>query len=138
MIDKNAKFTNNTIEVDMSSGPIYDKLRLTITEFEPQNEDFLALNFVGPKDDTNSPYQRFIPSYAPPFGLHRTSAKELKTNCRHHIESIIEKERDIGEATRGDISIISWKIFEAVNNYRKSNGHNSDVSNPFSVYSKLH
>jgi len=117
----------------MSSGPIYDKLRLTVTEFQPRNEDFLALNYVGPKDDTNDQCQTFIPSYAPPFGLHHTSAKELKTKCLDHIISIIGRERDIGEATRGDISIMSWKIFEAVNNYRKSNEHNHDVSNSFSI-----
>jgi hypothetical protein len=137
LIDQNAKFTNNTIEVDMSSGPEYDNMHLTVTEFEPKNEDFLAFNLVGPKDDTNNHSQRFIPSYAPPFGLHRASTKELKSKCLDHIKSIIQKERDIGEATRGDISIISWKVYEAINNYRKSNGRNSDVSNSFSTHHKL-
>jgi hypothetical protein len=122
-------FIDNTIEVDMSSGPEYEKLHLTVTEFRPRNEDFLVLDIVGLKDETNNQYQGFIPSYAPPFGLRRTSAKELRKKCLDHIISIIEQERDIGEATRGDISIISLKIFEAVNNFRKSNGRNSDVSN---------
>jgi hypothetical protein len=126
-------FTDNTIEVDMSSGSEYENLRLTVTEFRPRNKDILALNFVGPKD-TNSQCQMYIPSYSPPLGLYRTSAKELKKKCLAHIESIIETERDIDEVTEGDVSIISWKIFEAVNNYRKSNGDNSDVSNRFSIY----
>jgi hypothetical protein len=133
VIERNADFTRKTIEVDVSCGPIYENLRLTVTEFLPRNEDFLALNFVGPKDDANGQCQRFIPSYAPPFGLHRTSAKELKKKCRNHIMSIIEMERDIGEATRGDISIVTWKIFEAVNNYRKSNVYSPNVSNSFSM-----
>lgn len=122
----------------MSSGPKYDIFHLTITEFRPRDEDFLAFNVVGPKDDGDSQSQRFIASYAPPFGLHRTSAKELKNKCLDHIKSIIEMERDIGEATRGDISMLSWQVFEVVNNYRKSKGHNGDVSNSFSIYSKLY
>jgi len=136
LIKENAIFTNNIIEVEMSSGPEYEKIHISVTEFQPRNEEFLALNFVATQHEKDGEYQRFIPSYAPPFGLHGAGAKGLKNKCQDHIRSIIEKERHSGEAKRGDTSLISWNIFEAVNNYRKSGGCNN-VSNQFSIYPRL-
>jgi hypothetical protein len=135
-IKKNADFTNKVIEIDMSSGPTYPKMRLTATEFRPLNQEILALNLVASKEDTDGQCFKFIPSYAPPFGLDRVSAKELRKICLEHIKAIIEKERDVGEADQGDISIISWKAFEAVNRYRRSIGHNGNVSCLLSIYFK--
>ena len=127
-IRKNADFTNNVIEIDMLSGPTYPKMRLTATEFRPLNQKILALKLVASKADTDGQCLKFIPSYAPPFGLYCVRAEELRHICLEHIKAIIEKERDVGEADQGDISIISWKAFEAVNRYRRSIGRNGNVS----------
>lgn len=112
----------------MSSGPDYPKINLIVTEFRPLNVEFLAFNVVGPGEGTDGECQRFTPSYAPPFGLHDTSPEDLKSMCLNHIKSIIKQERDVGEANHGDISIISWKVFEAVNRYRRSSGGTGNVS----------
>jgi hypothetical protein len=135
-IRENAHFTNNVIEIEMSSGPNYPKMRLKVTEFLPLNQDILALNLVASKEDTADQCLKFIPSYAPPFGLHHVSAKELRNICLEHIKAIIERERDIGEVDQGDISIITWKAFEAANRYRISIGRNGNVSYSFPVYFK--
>ena len=135
-IRENAHFTNNIIEIEMSSGPNYAKMRLKATEFRPLNQDILVLNLVASKEDTANQCLKFIPSYAPPFGLYCVSAEELRNICLEHINAIIEKERDVGEADQGDISIISWKAFEAANRYRRSIGRNGNVSCSFSIYFK--
>jgi hypothetical protein len=59
-------------------------------------------------------------SYAPPLDLYNTEVDYLRYICLDYIKSIISQERDPKEIIWGDISIISWKVFEAVNRYRKS------------------
>jgi hypothetical protein len=93
---------------------------LTVTEFRPLDEDFLALNIVDPEERTDDQRQRFIQSYAPLFGLRNSNSEILKIACSEHIRAIIKREREFGEAVYGDISILSWKAFEAVNPYRRS------------------
>lgn len=112
----------------MSSGPNYPNICLKVTEFRPLNQETLALNLVAPKEDGEEKCFKFIPSYAPPLGLDDIGTKDLRCLCKKHIKFIIERERDIGEADQGDISIISWKVFEAVNRYRRLNGANGNVS----------
>lgn len=124
----NADFTSNTIEIEISSGPNYPKIRLRVNEFRPLNQETLALDLVAPKEDGDEQCFKFIQSYAPPLGLDATGGNDLRSLCLEHIKFIIERERDIGEADHGDISIISWKVFEAVNRYRRSNRANCNVS----------
>ncbi len=112
----------------MLSGPNYPKIRLRATEFRALTEESIALDLVAPDGDTEDHCFKFIQSYAPPLGLHGISARELRRLCIDHIKSIIDKKRDKGEADQGDISLISWKAFEAVNRYRRSNGDNGNVN----------
>jgi hypothetical protein len=133
-ISQNADFTKNVMEIEMLSGPNYPKIHLRVTEFRPLNQEILALNLVASKENTADQCNKYIPSYAPPFGLCDVSAKELRSICLEHIKAIIEEERDIGEADQGDISIITWKAFEVLNRYRRSIGRNGNVSCSFSIY----
>jgi hypothetical protein len=130
----NAVFTSNTFEIEISSGPSYPKIHLWVNEFRPLNEEALALNVVAPKDDGDENSYKFVPSYAPPLGLDAKSVKSLRDLCLEHIKAIIEKARNIGEADQGDVSIVSWKIFEAVNRYRRSIGANGNVSYSISAF----
>lgn len=117
----------------MMSGPCYRTIELSVTEFLPLDKDFLAFNIVAPAQSTNGPCQRFIPSYAPPFGLCDPRLDDLKKVCSDHIKAIIKKERSFGEAKHGDVSIISFKAFEAVNRYRRFSKGSSNVGHSLYV-----
>jgi hypothetical protein len=121
----------------MSSGPDYPVIRLTATEFLSLNHEFLAINYVIPNKDTDGQCQKFTRSYAPPIGLFGIRPEDLRSKCSDHIRSIISQERDVGEAKYGDISMISWKAFEAVNRYRRSSPGGGNVSRPMKIFQKL-
>jgi hypothetical protein len=128
VIRENAKFTDNKLEIEMSSGPDYPSIYLTATEFQPLKLDFLSFKYVAPNKNTDEQPQKFSTSYAPPIGLHGFSSADLQKTCLNHIRSIINRERSVGEADLGDTSTISWKIFEAVNRYRRSSPETANVS----------
>ena len=108
------------MEIELSSGRDYQPIRLTVHEFLPKNREFLSLKYVGTTSDANEKCHKFTDSFAPPLGLHDDDSVDLKKKLITHIKSIIDRERDIGEATRGDISMLSWEVFEAINRYRRS------------------
>lgn len=134
LIRKNVTgFTENKIKVEMSSGPCYQPIVLTVHEFVPSNPEFLSLSYV--EKDCVGELQKFTPSYAPPLGLHGIGINDLRNKCLSHIESIIEKGRDLGELISGDTSIISWKVLEAITCYHKlSGGFTANVS---TLYERL-
>jgi hypothetical protein len=111
-------FTDNKIEIIMSSGAGYPVMMLTVYEFVPSNPEFLKLSYV--RSSSRKDSQMFARSYAPPLGLYGAEVDHLRYICLDHIKSIISQDRDPGEFIWGDTSIISWKVFEAVNRYRKS------------------
>jgi hypothetical protein len=102
----------------MSSGPTYKPIKVLVYEFVPSKQDFLRLSYVKNSSRNDSP--EFAPSYAPPLGLYNPSVKTLREKCLIHIDSIISEERNPGEFSCGDTSIISWRAFEAVNLYRRT------------------
>lgn len=102
----------------MSSGPAYPAMVLTVYEFVPSNPVILMLSYV--ENGSSNDCKKFSRSYAPPVGLFGPELSHLKHICLKHIKSVISQERDPGECTLGDTSIMSWKVFEAVNRYRKS------------------
>jgi hypothetical protein len=131
LIRNNTKgFTGNRIEVEMSSGPEYPTFTLMAREFLPSdsalNSGFLALPYVA-KKHTRESHHTFTHSYAPPLALYDPDSNDLREKCSVHLKSIVERERDVGEATRGDTSMLSWKVFEAINHYRKSYKPNEQV-----------
>jgi len=123
-----AGFTDNLIEVEMSSGPHYPIMHLTANEFKPLKHEVPSLDYLGPSTRAGDQSQSITISYSLPIGLYKNSRKDLRVMCLNHIKSIIEQDRHVGEVTEGDISIISWRVFEAVNRYRKSSGGNGNVS----------
>jgi hypothetical protein len=113
------RFTGNQIEVHMSSGPTYPPIILTVNEFIPKDEHFLALSYAPP--NVNTPTPKLEQVYAPPFGLPDNKGKGgLKKNCREHIKEIIKHERASCEAVCGDVSPLAWEIYNAVHRYRLS------------------
>lgn len=109
-------------------------MTLTATEFRCRNDEILALDYVIPNKNTNNQYQRFTRSYAPPIGLHEVSPEELRAKCLDHIRCIINQKRHVGEASHGDVSMITLKTFEAVNNYRRSSPENAHVSQSMKLF----
>lgn len=133
VILKNGDFTNNAIEVEMSSGPHYDAIKLTAYEFLPLNLEFLTLDNVFLITSTSDQRQRFTPSYSLPIGLRGSIPKGLRSLCLEHIKSIIEQERHVGEVNEEEMSMISWSVFESVNRYRKSSQGSGNVSHSSQV-----
>lgn len=134
LITRNAKFTTNKIEVEMSSGPDYPAIRLTATEFQVLHNEFLLLDYVIPIKDTNNQRQSFTQSYAPPLGLYETGPEELRAKCSDHIKRIISQKRDTGEVNCGDVSIITLQAFEAINTYRRSSPEGAHVSRSLKLF----
>jgi hypothetical protein len=128
MVLMNVDFTSNEIEVEMLSGPHYPAMHLAVDELVPRSHEFPGLDYIVPSMSASDQRQWFTKFCSLPFGMNENSRKGLREVCVNHIGSIIEQEQHIGEATEGDISIISWKVFEAVNRYRRSSCENRNVS----------
>jgi hypothetical protein len=112
----------------MSSGPRYPAIHLTAYEFRPLSRESLALEYIVPSMSASNQRQWSTKFYSLPIGLNENNRKDLRGVCVNHIRSIIEQEQHADEVTEGDISIISWRIFEAVNRYRRSSRGNGNVS----------
>jgi hypothetical protein len=118
-------FTDNKIEVEMSSGPAYPTIKLVVHEFVPSNREFLSLSYV--KQGLAGAWQKFAPSYAPPLGLYSTEGSALRNACLRYIMSVTKQDRDGRECTLGDTSTISWNVLSAVNRYQRSITGTEDV-----------
>jgi hypothetical protein len=109
-------FTNNTIEIEIKSGPTYPPIRLVVHEFLPKDQNFLALPQLVTNEINNE--SRIAVSYAPPLGLNEPT-NAVKQKCLEHIKSIIKSERNAGEVEYGETSQISWRVLEAVSQYQR-------------------
>jgi hypothetical protein len=112
-------FTNNKIEIEISSGPTYPLIRLAVHEFLPKDDTFLALPQLVTDETSNE--SRIIASYAPPLGLNEpTNIDATKLKCFEHINLMIKSERNAGEVEYGETSQISWRVLEAVSQYQRA------------------
>ncbi len=96
-----------------------------MNEFQPADEKFLELIELK-IDDKDKKSAKFTQHYAPPYGLSQVAAKGLGENLQDHIEAIVEGPRNRGELKQGDMSIVSWEIWEAIDQYRRA----TKVSHP--------
>lgn len=112
-------FTNNKIEIEISSGPTYPLIRLAVHEFFPKDHTFLALPQLVTDETSNE--SRIIASYAPPLGLNEpANINATKLKCLEHINLMIKSERNAGEVEYGETSQISWRVLEAVSQYQRA------------------
>lgn len=109
-------FTDNKIEVQMSSGPDHPPITMIVYEFIPANRQFLAL-YHAPSNN-NDPMPNLEKVYAPPFGLvENNDTNKLRESCREHIKTMIKYSRASQKAAFGTLS---YEIYESVNHYRQS------------------
>ncbi len=112
-------FSGNQVAVEISSGPTYRPISLFINEFQPVDEDFLALSQIKTDEDGNLSSE-FTRQYAPPFALPPSSSIALREKCLEHVELIAKGSRNDGELSKKHTSIISWDLFNAIAQYQKS------------------
>ena len=112
-------FNDNKISVQISSGPTYQPISLWVHEFQPANEEFLALPHIKMDKDGNIGSQ-FIRGYAPPLALPPTSAKALREKCQEHVDLIAKGPRCEGELYYKHTSIVPWDVFNAIDRYSRS------------------
>ena len=118
-------FTDNSINILVSSGPRYPPIALSVNEFHPAKNEFLVIPVVNLYDDSHVSLE-----YAPPYGLTEEATSGLEEKWLEHIEAIIHGGRYEGEWEYGDTSKMSWKIYTAIYEYWKS----TKVS--FSIYAE--
>lgn len=112
-------FYDNEVEVEISSGPTYWPISLRVHEFQPANEEFLALSHIKTDDDGNLSSE-FTRRYAPPFALPPIGTEVLREKCLEHVETIARSPRSEGEVYYRDTSRVSWDILSAIYQYQKS------------------
>jgi hypothetical protein len=122
-MDENiSSFTTNRITVYMSAGPGYPPMRITSYEFllkTNRARDFLSLYYAPANVHTSAPTLEQV--CAPPLGLKEgKDDSKLRDSCEEHISGITEHSRFSKEATDGDASLLSRKVYEAVARYRNS------------------
>jgi hypothetical protein len=122
LIDENVVgFTDNQIEVHISSGPNYPPIRVIVHEFIPANNELLAVHCAPP--DISDPKPSIEEVYAPPFGLIDNNGKDrdkLRRSCREHIKVMIEHSQVFPTAASGNSAPLSCEIYEVVNRYGQS------------------
>jgi hypothetical protein len=109
----------------ISSGPDYPPMIVTAQEFSPAEEFLVAVEYV-PKDPVEPGHHAFVKSYALPLGL-CGDPQDIRRECFTHLAATIAMRRNEEEATKSDTSQLSYKLFEAVNDYRKSHGEKDEV-----------
>jgi hypothetical protein len=112
-------FSDNRIAVQISSGPTYQPISLWVYEFQPPNENVLSLPQIKTDKDGNFTSE-FTRRYAPPYAIPLTATGLLLEQCREHVELIARGPRCEGELYYKDTSIVPWKIFKAIDQYRRS------------------
>ena len=117
--DNVSGFYANKVAVQISSGPTYHPITLLVSEFQPADEDFLALSQI--KTDMNGNLESvFTRQYAPPFALHPSAVSDLREKCLEHVELIAKRPRCTGELYHKHTSMISWDVFKVITQYHRS------------------
>lgn len=115
-----SNFRASEVAVQVSSGPTYQPISLWVHEFQPANEEFLALSQIQ-TDEDGILRSDFTRRYAPPFALPpAATGRVLREKCQKHVELIAKGPRSEGELYYKDISIVSWDVFDAIDQYQKS------------------
>jgi hypothetical protein len=122
-------FTDNCVQIHLSSGPTYPPIALSVREFRPFKEDFLAVHRNIP-DSSNIEEEQifsFINRYSLPLALPATEVTALRKKCLHHIKAVISQDRNPGETGPGGMSFISWKVFAAIERYKRASKAHCEV-----------
>lgn len=113
-------FSDSQVAIQISSGPTYQPISLWVHEFQPVNEESLVLPQIK-TDGDGTIRSDFTHRYAPPFALLPTATgRVLREKCREHVELIAKGPRGEGELYYKDTSVVSWDIFNVIDQYRKS------------------
>jgi hypothetical protein len=112
-------FCVNKVAVQISSGPTYQPITLLISEFQPADENFLALSQIKTGMDGNLE-SVFTHQYALPFALHPSAVSDLREKCLEHVELIAKRHRCTGELYHKHTSMISWDVFRVITQYHRS------------------
>jgi hypothetical protein len=117
--DNVSRFYANKAAVQTSSGPTYQPITLFISEFQPADENFLALSQI--KTDMDGSLESvFTRQYAPPFAPLPNAVSDLRKKCLEHVELIAKRPRCTGELYHKHTSMISWDIFRVITQYHRS------------------
>jgi hypothetical protein len=128
LVDENVlSFSDIPIKISLSSGPRYPPIVLSVREFQPSGREFLEVQRISGSD------QEILSTkscYSLPLGLPSTAALLLKDKCRIHIESIVSYDRDYlpEQSEFGEMSLVSWHVYLAINRYRKADTLNRTVT----------
>jgi hypothetical protein len=98
-------------------GPAYPRIPVIVYEYVPRDRQLLQHKYV-PSVGTDNVPKKYIASYAAPLALSYQDGSEIRKELTKHIKAVIKMPRDIGESTKGDVSMLSFRIYEAVNKYR--------------------
>ncbi|KAF4627341.1 hypothetical protein G7Y89_g10813 [Cudoniella acicularis] len=112
------KFSKFATKIKVSSGNAYPPMVLPLRGFCAVDEEFLAVERIDEEASTLEQV-KLVRRYALPLGIPSADTILLKKLCLQHIKSIISQDRDSSEGEFGEISVISWKIFNAIERYRK-------------------
>jgi hypothetical protein len=112
-------FCDNKVAVNISSGPTYRPLSFWVHEFQPIDEEFLALSHIKTDEDGNLSSE-FTRRYAPPFAIRPTGTEALRDKCLQHVKLIAKGPRSEGEVYYKDTSRVSWEILTAIYQYQRS------------------
>jgi hypothetical protein len=111
-------YTDNTIEVQMTVGPAYPAIVVTVSEFRPLTPEILLFSYID-KGSSNDSHKISL-SYAPPIGILDDEKSDLKVICLKYIQSVLNQDHNSREWTFSNTSEISWNLLKAINSYRKS------------------
>lgn len=111
-------YSDNHMEVFVSSGTTYPPIKLTVREFVPLKPDFLAFKLY--EHDKVNDVSTLKDAWSPPLGIADTS-QDLSSDLTQHIRDIIKSKRNYGEVVYGSTSQLAWDMYEAIRLYQQAN-----------------
>jgi hypothetical protein len=115
--DNILEFDDIIIKVQVSSGPAYEPMQLSLRHFSPRNKEFLAVNRL---DENSQGRILTVRRYASPLGLHADDVMLLKKKCSRHIQLIVASRLDSQDEENCERFGFSSKIFAVIDRYRRA------------------
>ena len=107
-------FTKTIIDIAVSTGAVFEPLRIQTRVFEPKTWELIGHHHLVSREGGVA---QLVERYSAPVGVVSLFGLELKVQCKKHIEEMISNPEYAGQVTAGHKTDIPAQILEIARNY---------------------
>ena len=104
-----------SIKVDISTGQIFQPMRLDTTVFTPKTVELTSQTRLTTVEEGQE--SQIVMQYSAPIGMMGLFLPQLKLKCEDHVEKMVRNPEYSGQCTAGDKTQLPRELLEVVGKY---------------------